>query len=84
MAGFGKALHDHFPVPRGGVPESDPTVETNPIERSGCRIALCPPRIGQVLLWCVREGACLQEEREHEARSYTSEEFRKYGHNHLD
>jgi len=45
-AGFGKALHDHFPVPRGGVPERDPTVETDPIERSGGRVALCPPRIG--------------------------------------
>jgi hypothetical protein len=33
--------------PPGGVPESDATVETNPSKRSGCRIALGPPRIGR-------------------------------------
>src|SRR5215467_4708483 len=65
-AGFGEALHDLFSVPGGGVPECDPTVETNPVERSGGRVALRPPRIGQVLLRRVRKGARPQEEREHE------------------
>ena len=63
-AGFGKALHDRFSVPGGGVPESDPTVETNPIKRSGCRIALCPPFIGEVLLRGVRDGTRPKEEGE--------------------
>jgi hypothetical protein len=62
-AGFDEALHDLFPVPGGGVPENDPTVEIDPFERT-CRTALCPPRIGQVLLWRVRDGARPQEEGE--------------------
>ena len=74
-AGFGKALHDRFSVPRGGVPERDPTVETYSIKRSGRRIALCPQRIGQVLLWCVRDGARRQEQGEPEDRSQTLEEL---------
>ncbi len=60
-AGFGEALHDLFPVPGGGVPENDPTVEIDPFE-STCRTALCPPRIGQVLLRRVRDAACHQKE----------------------
>jgi hypothetical protein len=62
-AGFGEALHDLFPVPGGGVPENDPTVEIDPFERT-CRAALCPPRIGQVLLRRFRDGARPQEEGE--------------------
>jgi hypothetical protein len=68
-AGFGKASHDRFSIAWSGVPESDPTVETNPIKRSRGRIALCPPRIGEVLLWRVRDGARPQEEGEPEDRS---------------
>jgi hypothetical protein len=60
-AGFGEALHDLFPVPGGGVPENDPTVEIDPFERT-CRTALCPPRIGQVLLRRVRDAACHEKE----------------------
>jgi hypothetical protein len=55
-------LHDLFPVPGGGVPERDLTVEIDPFERSGGRIALRPSRIGQVLLRRVREAACHQKE----------------------
>jgi hypothetical protein len=62
--GFGEALHDLFPVPGGGVPERDLTVEIDPFERSGCRIALRPPRICQVLLRRVRDAARSQEEGE--------------------
>src|SRR5207245_10790228 len=63
-SGFSEALHDLLPISRGGVPEHDPAVEIDPFERTGCRIALCPPRIGQVLLRRVRDGACPQEEGE--------------------
>jgi len=74
-AGFGEALYDLFSVPGGGVPECDPTVEINSIECSGCRIALSPPRIGQVLLWRVRDGARREEESDREDRSDTLEDM---------
>ncbi len=61
MAGFSKALHDLFPFSGGDVPENNTTVEIDPFERT-CRPALCPPRIGQVLLGCVRDAARPQEE----------------------
>ena len=63
-AGLGEALHDLLPVPGCGVPERDPAVEIDPFERTGRRIALSPPRIGQVLLRCVRDGARPQDEGE--------------------
>jgi len=63
-AGFGEALHDLLPLPRGGVPEHDPAVEIDPLERRRCRIALCPARIRKVLLRRVRDRACAEEERD--------------------
>src|SRR5262249_43475880 len=74
-AGFGEALHDLVSVPGAGVPECNLTVETNPVERRGGRVAFCPPRIGEVLLWRVRDGACPLEEREHQDRSYTLQQW---------
>jgi len=61
-AGFGEALYDLLPVAGCGVPERDPTVEIDPFERTGRRVALCPPRVGQVLLRRVRDAARPQEE----------------------
>jgi hypothetical protein len=61
-AGFHEALHDLLPVAGCGVPERDPAVEIDPFERTGRRVALRPPRIGQVLLRRVRDAARPQEE----------------------
>jgi hypothetical protein len=61
-AGFGEALHDLLPVAGCGVPERDPTVEIDSFERTGRRVALRPPGIGQVLLRRVRDAARRQEE----------------------
>ena len=63
-AGFGKALQDLLPAPLTGEPERDPAVEIDPVKRNVRRVALRPPRIGQVLLRRVRDGARPQEEGE--------------------
>jgi len=63
-ASVGEALKDLLPAPRGGEPERDSAVETDPLELNERRIALRPPRIGQVLLRRVRDGARPQEEGE--------------------
>jgi hypothetical protein len=48
---------------RAREPERDPAVEIDPLELRG-RVALRPSRIGQVLLWRVRDGARPQQERD--------------------
>src|SRR5713101_2469674 len=63
-ATFGEALQDLLPAPLSGEPECDPAVEIDPLEGNERRIALRPPRIGQVLLRRVRDGARPQEEGE--------------------
>ena len=63
-ASFGEALQDHLPAPLTGEPERDPAVEIDPLKRNVRRIAPRPPRIGQVLLRRVRDGARPQEEGE--------------------
>src|SRR5437899_2433286 len=61
-ASFGEALPDLLPAPLVAEPERDPAVDIDPIERNVRRVALRPPRIGQVLLRRVRDGARPQEE----------------------
>ena len=74
-AGLGEALQNLLPAPLVSDLERDAAVEINPLKRNVRRAALRPPRIGLVLLWCIRESACpQQEEGEYEGRSYTSEE----------
>jgi len=63
-ASFGEALQDLLPAPLSGEPKCDPAVESDPLELNERRIALRPPRIGQVLLRRVRDGARPQEEGE--------------------
>ena len=63
-AGLGKALQNLLPAPLVGDLERDPAVEINPLKRNVRRVALRPPRIGQVLLRRVRNGARPQEEGE--------------------
>ena len=53
-----------MPAPLTGEPERDPAVDIDPLKRNVRRIALRPPRIGQVLLRGVRDGARPQEEGE--------------------
>ncbi len=61
--GFREAAHNLFPASRAGEPERDPAVEIDPLELRG-RVALRPSRIGQVLLWRVRDRARPEEERD--------------------
>lgn len=57
-----EALQDLL-TPPIGEPESDPALEIDPLKHNReRRVALCPPRISQVLLRCVRDGARPQEE----------------------
>ena len=63
-ASLGEALQDLLPAPFSGEPKCDPAVESDPLELNERRIALRPPRIGQVLLRRVRDGARPQEEGE--------------------
>jgi hypothetical protein len=50
-------------TPRTGEPERDPAIELDPLKHNReRRVALRPPRIGQVLLRRVRDGARAQEE----------------------
>ena len=63
-AGFGEALKGLLPAPLTGEPERDPAVEIDSLKRNVRRVALRPPRIGQVLLRRVRDGARTQEEGE--------------------
>jgi hypothetical protein len=55
-------LQDLLPAPCGGGPERDPAIEIDLLEPNERRTALRPPRIGQVLLRRVRDGARPQEE----------------------
>src|SRR5882724_3352371 len=59
---LGEALQNRLLAPHIREPEPDPAVEIDPIELNVRRVALRPPRIGQVLLRRVRDGACPQEE----------------------
>ena len=61
-AGLGKALQNLLPAPLVGDLERDPAVEINPLKRNVRRVALRPPRIGQVLLRRVRDSTRYQEE----------------------
>jgi hypothetical protein len=61
--GFREASQDLFPASGAGEPERDPAVEIDPFELRG-RVALRPSRIGQVLLWRVRDRARPKEERD--------------------
>ncbi len=63
-ASFSETLQDLLPAPHTGEPERDPAVEIDPLKRKVRRAALRPPRIGQVLLGRVRDGARPQEEGE--------------------
>ena len=61
-ASGGEALQDLL-APPIGEPERDPAIEIDPLKhKRERRVALRPPRIGQVLLRGVREGARPQEE----------------------
>jgi hypothetical protein len=63
-ASFGEALQDLL-APPIGEPEGDPAIEIDPLELNReRRIALRPPRISEVLLRRVRDGARPQEEGE--------------------
>src|SRR5262245_62492195 len=76
-AGGGEALQDLL-TPPIGEPERDPAIEIDPLKHNWeRRVAIRPPRIGQVLLRRVRDcGTRLQEEDEHarpdDRRSQTS------------
>jgi hypothetical protein len=61
--GVREASQDLFPASRAREPERDPAVKIDPLEPRG-RVALRPSRIGQVLLWRVRDGARPEEERD--------------------
>jgi len=61
-AGFGEALNDHVPVRGAGELKRDPAVGINPLELNERRVARCPPRVSQILLGRVREGARPQDE----------------------
>ena len=59
---FGQALQDLL-ASRTGEPERDPAIEIDPLEHNReRRVALRPPRIGQVLLRRVRGSARPQED----------------------
>jgi hypothetical protein len=61
-ASGGEALQDLL-APPIGEPERDPAIEIDPLKhKRDRRVALRPPRIGQVLLRRVRDGARPQEE----------------------
>jgi hypothetical protein len=61
-ASGGEALQDLL-APPIGEPERDPAIEIDPLKhKRERRVALRPPRIGQVLLRRVRDGARPQEE----------------------
>jgi hypothetical protein len=55
-ASFSEALPDPLLAPPGGEPECDQAVEIDLLKLNVRRIALRPPRIGQVLLRRVRDG----------------------------
>jgi hypothetical protein len=61
-ASFGEALQDLLPAPCGGGPERDPAIEIDLLKRNVRRAALRPPRIGELSLRRIRDGARPQEE----------------------